>query len=165
MRHKGGAPPKDAPTTAAVVAWAAPKAKKHRSVGIGDAAFLRVLDDLNSKLASGAVASLEPKHFVALYADLHFRVYGVEPIDLGSKERAFAAKLARDMLEKDFAGDAAKMAEFVSWAWSREKEREQWRRDNGRDGGRISWRFQFGRQLLADFKVRKVRADAKKGAA
>ncbi len=133
-----------------------PPAKK-RSAGIGDAAFLRDLDAVVEFLKNGKWAEATGRHFVALYADLHFRVYGIAPGDLGSKERAWAAKMANDLLAQEFGGDKAAMARFISWTWSRELDREKWRRQENRGGGRIDYRMQFGKRMLVDFRIDEAR--------
>lgn len=111
-------------------------------------------------LATNSFEKAQGKHFVAIYADLHFRVYGVAPGDLGARERTFAAKLAGNMLAKYFDGDRSRFACFVAWTWSREREREKWRRENGRDGSRIDWRLQFNPKLLTDFRISEERKKA-----
>lgn len=163
MRHRGQAPNQAALQAAAEASRAkAKKPSKGRGGvrGISDEAFLAMLDEVNVMLKEGKWQEAEPKHFVALYADLHFRVYGVEACELGPKERVFAAKLAGDMLRDDFAGDRSEFAKFVSWAWTREKSREEWRRTNHKEGGRVSWRLQFSRSLLTDFRIDEARKKA-----
>lgn len=147
----------------ALAAWAKPKTAKKRSAPkIRDDAFLALLDEVGEFLAKGEWEKAEPKHFVALYADLHFRCYGIEPGDMGPKERAFASKLAGDMLEKDFAGNRLEMSRFVAWVWTREKGREEWRRENGRAGGRVTWRSQFGRAVLTEYRLEEARKKARR---
>jgi hypothetical protein len=131
------------------------KAKKAKTVG--DAAFMKTLAAVSEMLRDGRWQDAEGKHFVGLYADLYFRVYGILPGDLGPKERVFASKLAGQMLAKQFDGDPGSMAKFMSWAWTREKEREGWRRSNGKDGSRIDWRFQFSAKLVQDYRIAEAR--------
>jgi hypothetical protein len=164
VRHRGGAPNAAASEAAARASAASAKKAKGKGVkGISDERFIALLDEVKSMLAGGTFATATGPHFVALYADLHFRVYGVEAVDLGPKERVYASKLAGDLLEKDFRGSRDDMARFVSWTWTREKSREQWRRDHARSGGRVSWRFQFGRELLTDFRIADARAVQRPG--
>lgn len=142
-----------------------PKARKKGVKGISDARFLEVLDEVKEKLAAGAWGTATGIHFVALFADLYFRVYQVAPDDLSRPpERAFATKLANDMLRGDFAGDADAMAKFVAWTWTRERRTEAWRREDpvARSGRRLSWRVQFSRAILSDFRVAEARAKATK---
>ena len=142
-----------------MLAWATPE-KKKKSSGIGDRAFLKCLDEVAGMLADGQWSKAKGRHFVALYADLHTRIYGVEPIDLGPKERMFASRMADMLLEKQFEGDPDRMAKFIAWTWSREKEREAWRRrtPSSTSGYRIDWRLQFGPRLLVDFRISESRA-------
>lgn len=96
-------------------------------------------------------------HFVALYLQMHLECYGVEAADCGPDARLAAAGLANNMLARDFAGDGEKMADFVAWVWTRERRAEVYRKEQGRSGRRITWRLQFGSQLLTDFKVEAAR--------
>lgn len=159
MRHRR-VPPKseEEKIRADVVAFVGKPPKKRKAAGVSDRKFVKDLDAVADFLERGTWEGAEGKHFVALYADLHFRVYGIAPADLGSKERTYAATQARRMIEKDFGGDLAEMARFVAWTWSREKGREQWRRENGRESAsRIDWRLQFGPRLLVDFRLSEAR--------
>lgn len=141
--------------------WCRPKSAKRKSTGIGDSRFVKALDEAARMLATGEWKEATGIHFAALYADLHFRVYGVEAEDLGSKERVYAAKLATDMLADAFGGDRDAMARFVAWTWSREREREKWRRETGNGGGRVTWRAQFGKKLLTEFRLEEARRKAR----
>lgn len=133
------------------------KKPKKRTTGIGNKAFLKDLDAVAAMVRDDRWDGATGRHFVALYADLHFRVYGVAPADLGTKERAWAAKLANDLLAKEFDSNPAALAEFLAWTWRREKGREEWRRAQGRSGGRIDYRLQFGTRLLVDYRIEKAR--------
>ncbi len=170
MRHLGGLnpaqPPQiresqiDAATRKAadeLAEWARPKTPK-RKKGIGNAAFVRTLDEATAMLKDGDWASAKPSHFVALYADLHFRVYGVEASELGSKERVYAAGMATKLLAEEFGNDRNEMAKYVAWTWSREKGREKWRRETGNHGGRVTWQLQFGKgKFLTEFRLEEAR--------
>lgn len=160
MRHRGGAPNAAALQATAEARRVVTAPKKKTVRGVGDARFLEALDAVACMLREGRWVEASGLHFVALYADLYFRVYGIQALDLGAKERVFASKLAEDMLHKDFKGDRQAFARYVSWTWSRERSREEWRRENGKTGGRISWRVQFGRNLLADYRVEEARKAA-----
>lgn len=162
MRHR------EAPNHAALLAahHAQQAAGKKRAVrGVGDQQFVRALDDVKAMMKSKAWSEARGMHFVALYADLHFRVYGIEDVSLGPKERVYAAKMAADMLDKDFDGVPPAMMEYVAWTWTREKGREEWRRSNGGKGGLMTWRAQFGRSVLTQYRVQMARDLAAKGAA
>jgi hypothetical protein len=143
-----------------LAAFCAPKGPKKKSSGMTEKAFLAALDEVEQMLAKGEWGQAEGKHFVALYAELHFKVYGVADEGLGPKERLYAATLARGMLEKDFKGDRREMALFVSWVWSREKGREKWRREQQVSRGRLTWRAVFGRAVLTDYRVEVARKKA-----
>lgn len=130
-----------------------PKKGGRKSKTIGDAAFMKALEQVGEMLKLGQWQSARGMHFVALYADLYYRVYGMLPADLGPKERVFAAKLAGTMLSKQFQDDRDAMAKFLAWTWTKEKETEKWRRENNRDGGIIDWRIQFSAKLVQSYRM------------
>ncbi len=160
MRRKGAPPEKKGlqlvRDEVSAFVGKAPK-KRVSGAGLSDKRFLKLLDEVEAFLAAGSWKGAEGKHFVALYADLHFRVYGIAPADLAPKERLYASGMAKSLLAKEFGGDRDEMSRFVAWTWTREKERERWRRENGRDGQRIDWRLQFGTRLLVDFRLAEAR--------
>jgi hypothetical protein len=99
-----------------------------------------------------------PKLFVALYAWLHTQVYNVNPAnEVSGKSGLGARTLARNMLEKEFDNNCEEMLVFMRWVWFRERERERWRLENSKVGGRISWQYQFSARLLNEYKVAKRR--------
>ncbi len=103
-------------------------------------------------------AAAKPGVLVALYAKLHAHVYGVLPAELDSpREWLQACRAAGLLVKRDFGGDAARAVDFMAWCWDREEGRERWRREHGRDGGRIGWRLQFSRSLLSDWRVDQAR--------
>jgi hypothetical protein len=128
-----------------------------KSKTMGDAAFEKKLEEVGDMLKSGRWNEATPMHFVALYVDLYYRVYGILPEDLGPKERVIAGKMASGMLDRTFGGDRQKMSQFMAWTWTREKEREQYRRENNKDGQVIGWAFQFGNKLISSYRIAEAR--------
>lgn len=99
--------------------------------------------------------------FVGLYAMLHEAVYGVAPDELAN-DWTPAVKAARKMFEEEFDEDVRAFVAFIRWTWVREKKREKWRRENGRDANRIGWRLQFqSRAMLTDYKVALARRNGR----
>ncbi len=110
-------------------------------------------------------ASLQPVHFVELYVLGHKAVYGVEPAELtgsgkgASNARKGAASAAGRMLRQEFGDRPTEMVRFFDWVWKREQGREQWRKENGREGGRLTWQVMIaGRAILTDYRAAKLRA-------
>jgi hypothetical protein len=136
--------------------WAA-TAPRSRGRGMSSESMARASREMSRMVASGDWTGAVGKHFVALLAFLHLRIYGIECADLGPTERMHASGAATRMLEREFGGDANAMAEFVRWCWQREQRTEKWRRENRRSGRRLSWRLQFGGQLLTDFRIDRAR--------
>ena len=136
--------------------------KRQRAKTISDSVFGRREQEARAFVEAGDWSRATPAHFVALYAIGHLNVYGVEPGELTPPLRLAAAGAAARMLQNDFGGDAGKMHAFVRWTWERELEREQWRRDNGREGGRISWRLQFSRAIWTDWRLDLARKSSRR---
>ncbi len=141
--------------------WAAQgRRRRHprkQSRTISNKAFARYIEETKQLLKDGNWADSHPGHYVALYFLLHEAVYGVSPIDLTSKDRKKAFFLASRLLKLEFADDKLEMVGHMKWAWSREEQREKWRRSNGRAGSRITWYRMFNGSLLTEYRIDKAR--------
>lgn len=137
----------------------ADKPKPRKKSTIPDSAWQKALNEAREMRESGDWSAAHARHFVALYTQLHVRVYGVPAFELdgspsASKARLHATGAALRVLEREFNGDTAMMAEFMRWVWNREIGREKWRREQAHSGGRISWNFQFdGGKLVTDWRL------------
>jgi hypothetical protein len=109
--------------------------------------------EMDLMAASGQWDQARGHHLVALYEWLHREVYGVEAAELDGRTWAIAASMAGRQVANEFGGRPEAAVDFLQWVWKREQGREQYRRDTHREGGRIGWRIQFGRQLLTDYRV------------
>ena len=138
------------------------KSKRIKSKTVPNKRFTLATDEAVQRMRDGDWEGTGTLTFIGLYAYLHNAVYGCEPGELGPTERLRAAGMARRMLDRDFDGDAAAMADFMRWCWKRESDREKWRRETGNEGGRISWMLQFGGKLLTDYRVDLARAKARR---
>lgn len=137
--------------------WAGQKPAKRKSSTIGDAAWAKACEQAKAMMASADWREATARHFAATYELLHERVYGVLPAELTPHGRSLCAAMAAQLLERQFGGDEAQMASYLRWAWAREHEREKWRRENGRGGGRITPRLMFGGSLVTDYRVAEAR--------
>jgi len=136
--------------------WAqANKSKTPPRNGVASSSMNKALAEAEKRTETEDWAGAKPLVFVALYQGLHTHVYGVEPGELGTKERKFAACAAARMLKNEFDNDANIMAEFFRWTWKREASKHKWRIENQRPHFRITWRLMFARTLLTDWKVEK----------
>ena len=136
----------------ALAAWAKPRRATTRVV-VGE--LQSSLSEAAERMSSGDWDGATAKHFVALWAVCHERVYGVSALrELDGMGWRSAVRAAANVLRAEFGSDAAQMAEYVRWCWVREQGREQWRRENGASRGRIEWRHQFAYgRLLSDWRV------------
>src|ERR1700722_11166650 len=123
------------PTTSDVQQWA--RRPKHdqprRPAGVTKKQWTAAFAGAAERRVSGEWEGARPLEFVALYALLHRRVYGLFPEELSShdehddvvavqgKALLGAAAMAKKMLEQTFDGDAVGMASYVKWVWDREK--------------------------------------------
>lgn len=104
--------------------------------------------------------SLAVAHLVAFYLIFHREVYGADAPDLVGNAWRGACSAASKLVRDEFGGDKRQALEFLRWTWARERERERWRREHGRDGRRICWRQQFvWRSLLAEYRVANERME------
>lgn len=133
--------------------------KKKSGRGLSASKWSKALSEAATMMRTGNWESAEPVHFVAAYATLFEKVYGVECADLASAQtRLYACGFASRLLSTNFGDDVVEFVEFVRWTWSREKERDTWRRANGRSGGTVvGWRLQFGGAFVTEFRVDRAR--------
>jgi hypothetical protein len=93
-----------------------------------------------------------PGHLVGLYVICHEHVYGVPPLELDAVAWTMAKLSATKLVTECFDGDVPRAASYVQWVWTREQEREQWRRRNGAQTYRVGWRLVFAsRHLFTDY--------------
>lgn len=114
----------------------------------------RFATEVANFLRSQDWATATPGHLVALYAWCHAQTYRVEPAELeDGREHALACVHVRRFVDQQFGGKVEPAVDFLKWAWRREGERERWRVENGKAGGRIGWRLQFSPSLMTDYKI------------
>jgi hypothetical protein len=116
-------------------------------------------------MGTGEWGTATPRHFLALFELLHSDVYGA-PYESNAVDRSRAAMMAGKILHGQFGGEPWRMADFLSWCWSRERKQEKWRLANGREGGRrVGWQLQFSLGMVNDYRVdmarMKVRSNAR----
>jgi hypothetical protein len=152
-------PPSVPPKSTADFAKVRPPKRPRGAPSVPPGARARFVRELAEFRAEGLGAHrMGGGHFVAMYADLHEKVYGIAPVELDDGKVFHMAKQAADrLLEKHFGGDPGEMVTFVLWVWDREKGREDWRRGGIKSGGRIGWRLQFGGALVSDYRLDAVR--------
>ncbi len=137
-----------------IVGWAKQYRKHKPSGGLQRE---RLVGELNTMLESGTWSNARPAHLVELYCLLHEKVYGVEALDLrGQLNRQAAARMVLTMMKRDFNSLAEPMVEFMRWSWQREESREEWRRRNNTGRRRLTWRMQFGGELLTEYLMQRV---------
>ena len=113
--------------------------------------------DLERRLKDGDWDGLTAQVLVALYVWCHEKTYGAGP-SLRGKEWLHASRAAGNMVRREFAGDWDAALVFMRWVWKRERERERWRRENGKQGRVINWRRQFVYgDLLTEWRVARDR--------
>lgn len=99
---------------------------------------------------------------VAIYWVCHVKIYGTPPAELDSASAwTNAMKCAGLLVQQQFDGDVQKAVNFLRWVWTREREREEWRKKNDVPTKRISWQQQFiYKTLVTDWRAAKFRAGA-----
>lgn len=127
--------------------------KKKRARGISDALFEKLREEAVECAQKNDWTFAEPRHFVAHYAHLHARVYGLEATELDSKTRLRASFVVGKVLESQFGGDKKLFASFCRWVWNRENGRHEYRRANGRPLTRLSWLSAFSGYSITDWRL------------
>jgi hypothetical protein len=140
------------------MALARKKKTKRVTKTIADGRFRILCDCVLHMMNTGDWSAATGADFVAAYHVLHCKVYGL-PSDMNSRDRKKAQFVAARMIKENFDGDPGEMAAFLRWTWHREADRERWRRENHREGSRITWYAQFSSRLLTDYKVNNVRKE------
>lgn len=116
----------------------------------------RALDEVGDRFVGnpdGDWTDATPATFLGLYAFLHKHVYKVSPDDLAD-DWFPAFSMAKRCFEKDFNGNAIEMVEFLKWSWARTRVI---RKRNPDSDFRVTWRYQFSRRLITDYKVSRSR--------
>lgn len=132
-------------------------AGKKRAVPAGKKTVDKAKAEAQAFITLGDWTNAHAHHFVGLFAVLFEHVYGVA-LDIKGNDWRGACSSARGMLKREFDNDRGRMLSYVRWVWSREAERESWRRENGKTGNVIGWRLMFSStKLLTEFKVHLAR--------
>ena len=125
--------------------------KKRTPPSISDKVWDALKEEARAFAQSGTWEGASPRHFVALYDQMHEKVYGVACAELDKSARFFVSCKAKTMLDQQFTGDAGAMAAFFRWTW----QREEWKEKNGKNDG--GWRVtpwqQFNGKILTDYRV------------
>lgn len=110
-------------------------------------------------MSLGEWGEARPRHFVALWAICHKRVYRVDPTsELKGLVWKSAIKAAATMLRNEFNEDSEEMATFIRWCWIKEDSKDKWcKSQNITRSVRIDWRKQFNGAMLADWRVELAR--------
>ena len=136
--------------------WARPRPASNRVYAAG---VQETLSEAAVMMASGSWSEAKPRHFVALWAMCHERVYRATALgELAGIGWRASVKAAADMHRDEFGGDGDEMAGFVRWCWLREEGKDRWCRERGFERRtRLTWRAQFGGTALADYRVELAR--------
>lgn len=130
---------------------------------IKDRDWAEAMEQAGDFMRTGDWSEAVAKHFVALYDLMHTRVYGVVCVELGPRERFGVSMKAKTMLEKQFDGNAAAMAEFLRWTWQREEWREKRRREDCTGGSqRLGPWLQFNGAVLTDYRLEMSRRTSRR---
>ena len=133
-----------------------PKEKPKRPKSVAASTFARTIRETEEMMSSRVWDDCTARHLVALYDLMHRKTYGIEPAMTGS-DRYRATLMAGSFVKRAFGGEIGKALEYLRWIWTREIEREKWRRENAREGGRISIGLLFSNRMLDDYRVAMAR--------
>jgi hypothetical protein len=131
---------------------------RRKSMTVGKAARERAKTETVGMIESRDWDSANARHLVCLYGWLHARVYGIEAVELDNSSLfAKAQHSAQVLLAKHFDDDIAECVSFIRWVWTRERGRENWRRENGVSSSRIGVFLQFKPAMVTEYRIEKAR--------
>lgn len=110
----------------------------------------RTREETRKMMETGVFTDATASHFLALHDELHSKIYGVPDPDLVGGSVRGARSQAQSIVE---ALGVARTVDFVRWAWLDEQRRETWRRENHRDGARMSAARLFSRAKLTEYRI------------
>ncbi len=128
------------------------KEKPKRRATMAASVFNRAVAETEAMMAEGDWSQCTARHIVALYDLMHMKVYGIES-SMSSGDRHIAALRAGSFAKRELGGDFEKVVDYFRWVWTREMGREKWRRENGREGARLTIGWCFGGALFTDYRL------------
>lgn len=133
--------------------------QRRKTAGGSKSRRTELIAEIEQRIAAQDWSNVTPSLLVALYWSCHTKVYGIEPREIDTTSKwVTAVKMASSFIKTQFDDDAQLAVRFMRWLWTREQQREQWRRQNQRSGMRITWYQQFGRyEYVSDWRADKVR--------
>ena len=111
------------------------------------------ITDAELRAQTGEWEGIPSRIFVGLYGLCHRILYGFVPDELKvTREFDKAAKMAARRLRESFDNDAEEMVEFIKWSWERQKSKEAWAINNGKNVSRLNIFAQFSPSLVSDYR-------------
>lgn len=159
--------------------------KKPKTIAAG--VFNRARSETQAMIDSGEWSECTPRHLVALYDLMHMQIYGVEALMSSTERheavlrmgsfvrRAFGTAIdccdrrqtsheaPKTLTCKTCGADVPTRAntdpaiDYFRWLWTREMGREKWRRENDRDGERLTIHACISSMRLTDYKLHLTR--------
>lgn len=125
--------------------------KRKAGINITDRSWKKARHEMLEKAQSGDWANTKPLHLLVLHCELFNKIYKFEALDTYGKMRTHAVFAVANLLKTAFNGDVEKIVAYVKWVWTREEEREEYRKANGKGGQTLGWKLVFSHHLLNDF--------------
>lgn len=126
-----------------------PKRKRRPPIRV---TLQRAMQEAQRRTGEGDWSDLRPQTFVQLWAWCHQQVYGVLP-SISAAEWEIACKRVGQFVKLELDGRAEVMLDYMRWLWAREKDAEEWRRRNKRDGGVLGWQRVCSTKLLTEYRI------------
>jgi hypothetical protein len=130
--------------------------KKKRVKTTASSSFDRTIVETRTMVEGGDWEGCAARHIVALFVLMHEKTYGVVPT-MSGKERYSNTGIAGGFVRRVFAGDMDKALDYLRWLWTREIANEKWRRENSREGRRLSFGAMVSGALVDDYRVAMAR--------
>jgi hypothetical protein len=150
----------DPPKVARLSDWAkrtrSGKPKTAKPKTIAAAVFNRARAETSAMMETGDWSSCTARHLVALYDLMHVKCYGVEA-SMSSSERHTLVLRAGGFVKREFSGDYDRAIDYFRWLWTREMGREKWRRENHREGMRVTLGMCLSGMVITDYRLHLTR--------
>ena len=141
------------PTQSGLSDWTnATPEKKKRSNTVTPKTWEKAMFVVRTMFATGDWTRATPIHLVATFALLHRSTYGVLPGELDAVTLFRVRLHATKFFVQEFDSDWSKFVQYARWVWTREKQREEWRKRNNNDYRLGPYQF-FSKKILTDWIV------------
>lgn len=149
MKRSEAPPPKSSERPVGLMALSSRRSnpetrKRKKKNGPGRAAINRLMAEVSEMSRTGNWdGATTPAHYLALWCLVHDHVYGSRPTELVNEQWLGALSALKKLLRDECGGRYDVLRVYIRYFWRREKDRQEWRHQNGKPPHAITWRDCF----------------------